>query len=235
MTEWIYEKIDDHVTQALARLPSENDQAVNLKALLQADAERADVLEDAIYGQLTKHWIEYAEGLQLDKLGEILLEARLGRSDTDYRTALLVRAIFNTSSGTPNQIINFLQIVTGTNDIYIVESPPAGIIAYIDQDITDSEIAQLLKFIPAGVGPLIINETPDLTEFGLAECDNATCSTTSAIDSVLGFGEVIPYDFVLSDGDNLLFNDGNILGVTEVDSQPLQVSGGGAFAEFQGE
>lgn len=235
MVDWVYEKIADHTSEALARLTSQYDNATNLKALLQVDAERAQVLEEAIYGQLTKHWIADAEGLQLDKLGDILGEARQGRNDTDYRAALIVKAIFNTSSGTPNQIIEFLQIATGTTDIYLVETPPAGLIAYIDEDITDAQIAQLLTFLPAGVGPIIINETPDLTEFGLSECDNVSCSSTTAISTVLGFGEVLPYDLVLNDGFNIELNSGDLLGVTEVDSLPLQLDGGGAFAEFQGE
>jgi hypothetical protein len=100
-----------------------------------------------------------AEGEQLDGIGQIVGEERFGRSDEQYRPALLARIRLNLSRGTAEDIIELVRAVAGESAIvkireYFPASFIAEVIDAVDPDTIDLTTAGILVASgkPAGVG-----------------------------------------------------------------------------------
>lgn len=100
----------DHAARALALLPSEFDQAVQLRALLTAFADVAQVIEDDTWACIEDRMLDTAEGAQLDQYGKVLGQPRDGLADDDYRALLGIRILANRSNGQADVI---LRVVAG--------------------------------------------------------------------------------------------------------------------------
>lgn len=103
----------DHAVRALALLPSEFDQAVQLRALITAFAEVAQVIEDDAWACIEDRMLDTAEGAQLDQYGRVLGQPRDGLSDDDFRALLGIRILANRSNGQADII---LRVVAGLLD-----------------------------------------------------------------------------------------------------------------------
>jgi hypothetical protein len=120
----------DHTTEALANLLEQFKNSPKLAALLTSYVDQIQDLEDAIYGLLQGRWLDYAEGDQLDGLGSIVGENREGRTDSDYRLAIRVRILINLCEGTPEQIIEIFELLTGAV-IELREYFPAALVVSV--------------------------------------------------------------------------------------------------------
>ena len=76
-------------------------QAVKLNQFVAALLSAVKTLEDAALETLLGRFLDNAVGAQLDGLGDLVGEDRLGRGDDDYRNAIRVRIFQNAASGTP--------------------------------------------------------------------------------------------------------------------------------------
>jgi hypothetical protein len=104
--------VTEHLDQAKAHLLEQFKASTNLRALLDTYVSQIQDIEDALYGLLLGRWLDNAEGVQLDGLGDIVGEARQGRTDTDYRLAIRVRIKINLCEGAPEQIIEIFVLLT---------------------------------------------------------------------------------------------------------------------------
>ncbi len=77
----------------------------------------------------TMRYLNTAEGIQLDGLGQILGLPRIpGESDADYRERLQFQIFVNNSSGTPEEVIKILAFLTRASKIWYQETYPAAYI-----------------------------------------------------------------------------------------------------------
>lgn len=130
MTDWPVERIDDHREQAIARFTSQYHEAKKLREFTGAFVDRFQGLEDAVQQLLRDRWVDEAEGQQLDELGEIVGEPRLGRVDSAYRPAIVLRAELNRAGGEPESIIGWVRRTFKAEIVVFLEMYPAKIEIY---------------------------------------------------------------------------------------------------------
>ncbi len=127
----------------------------NLINLVIPFSEEVQEVENMLDEFKLKRSITFAEGAQLDTIGEIVGESRDGRSDLNYLTAIQLKIRLNTSAGKVNTIIEYIKDKTNSNIVKWLESYPAGVIIYVDGDATitnfDVVIEGIKKLLPAGV------------------------------------------------------------------------------------
>lgn len=139
----------DHVELALSRLTSQFEGSPNLRAMLAAMIAQANVNEADGDDLRTKRWLDTAEGQQLDGLGNILVLARLGRNDDDYREALRFKVFVNISKATPPDINYALKYLTQADDCQYVESWPATVFLYTNGYHLQIDIADVIQDLAA--------------------------------------------------------------------------------------
>ena len=138
MTEesWASEQIETHADDAAARLTSQYADAEKLRGLVSLWGERVQGIEDAAWSLLTDRWLDVAEGQQLDEIGDLVGEPRLGRTDETYREAINVRITINQSGGEPERIIEFFRRIAGANQVLYQEVYPAKIELFVGGDVS---------------------------------------------------------------------------------------------------
>lgn len=157
--------------EALDRLISRY-QGTNVEDILRATAADFQDFENAAAGVRNDCWLDTAAGIQLDLYGAILNVSRGGFSDDDYRIRIKARIIRYQSSGTIEEIIQAVQLLTQARSVQIIERYPAKI------DITAmgvgtvlgsaSEIATTIKNAKmggVGVENFIVSKDPPFVFF----------------------------------------------------------------------
>ena len=120
-------QITDHEDQAQARLPEQFKGKTRMIAMVRALASETQDIEDAGFPMFDLLNISTQIGAQLDGIGDILTTPRDGKSDVDYRVALLEAAASITASGTPEQVIErFITLASPLRGVDYVEAFPAG-------------------------------------------------------------------------------------------------------------
>lgn len=224
MSNWPIEKITTHVVDALARPTSIYQPNVEVLNLIRIKGERTQILENAMFSVVDKKWLPDAEGFQLEQLGEIVGESRLGKNDIAYSEALNIRIILNSGGGQPELILTFLRFHLDTEDLRFGEIYPASFMIFVGVSITQDLASRIRRIVGAAIGTIYIAHSNGETPFGFKE------EGDSDPDDVLGLGELGLHSLELSDGDLLELNDGNILGLN--DSTDLIYTGGGEIAEL---
>lgn len=95
----------DHSALALERIISALAEAPQWRSLVSALASRYQDVEDALYVLYQARHPDDAEGGALNLWGALLGEKRLARGDDIYRAAILARARYLRSHGTPEDIL----------------------------------------------------------------------------------------------------------------------------------
>jgi hypothetical protein len=125
------------------------------QALLAAVGVQLQEVEDALWQLYTERNIETAIGAQLDILGRIVGELRGDRADEDYRAAIRVRILVNSSDGKAEQLIAIVLGMLPDADITLTESYPAAIrvevTALFGAVTVETVGAMLQQAKPAGV------------------------------------------------------------------------------------
>jgi hypothetical protein len=117
-------------------------------------AEQSEDLEVMFRQLLEERSLDTSSGVQLDAIGTIIGEARLGRDDAEYLLALRIRIAINSSSGTVRDIIEVTRLVLAQPDIDIIVNrvAPAVISMYVGTEDTLDELRAILEqTIAAGV------------------------------------------------------------------------------------
>jgi hypothetical protein len=152
-----FQKIDNHILEAQGRLVEQYKESNNFKTIIKAIVKPLQILEDEGYKVYSERWIDDAYGKQLDGLGSIVGELRLGRSDVIYREAIITRIGINISGGEPESIINTVRQLFNPNVIDYVDLYPANYQLYIQSDIFIREIRTIIDSLsPAGIGNVIL-------------------------------------------------------------------------------
>ena len=109
-------------------------------------------IEDAMLAILAQRLIDNAIGAQLDLIGRVVGQKRLGLSDADYRRYLRARISVNRSSGTMPEIIAIARLVLGDLEGSIVIRTVYNatfILEVQDRPTTDAEASALVALVSA--------------------------------------------------------------------------------------
>lgn len=105
-----------HVTQGLGRLLAQFQGKENIEAVLTAFLTQIQELENMFDQLLNDRTIDSASGDVLDLIGRVVGQDRMGFDDTEYRLWLKARILINKSSGTAEEIIEALYLITQFTD-----------------------------------------------------------------------------------------------------------------------
>lgn len=216
----------DQISLGLNRLLEQFKDKPNIEAILTSYLQQINDLEDTYESLLNERSIFTAVGAQLDLLGALVNEARLGRSDSVYRLAILTRIGINNSEGTPNQILSLLKNITGATKVNMWEHFPVSAIYYANVEFTGEEdcISNTLQIIsPATSGNVVTLFDPDedalilsemaLTEFFMVD-ENGNLVVTAQ-----------PSSLVTDTGDLIVFDTGDTVSLTQEGLQGEFITG----------
>lgn len=134
-------------------LPTQFSDSENLIKLLSIYLDQVEELNLAqqSLGEVSTD-LEAAFGYQLDLIGNLLGVSRLGMGDNDYRDAIRFGISVNTGSGTPEDVIGFLQTITKATKIRYWEHYPACTVLETNGTNIPKAIPSTLDNVtPAGV------------------------------------------------------------------------------------
>jgi hypothetical protein len=128
-----------------------------LAALLRSWLIEAQVLEDTFLEIIEARSLDTAVGAQLDTLGKIVGEFRNDRTDELYRTYIRARIRANLSFGTPDDVLEVLQII-GVEDAPELEENQASFtvsLASSDSSFGELDVEAVVNLVrrtkPTGV------------------------------------------------------------------------------------
>ncbi len=110
-----------HVADGLAHLAYQFQDLPHFEAILTAWLNRIQEIEDVLWELIDERTIDAAVGVQLDGIGAIVGEPRLGKTDDEYRLFIKARRLVNLSSGTVPELIEILGLLTENTIEYRVE------------------------------------------------------------------------------------------------------------------
>jgi hypothetical protein len=117
-------------------------------------AAQVQALEDAAWDVYTKQTIDAAVTFSLDavldRIGELVGESRLARSNFDYAVAIRARIQMNASQGEPERLISAIRAVCTTEDITYLEFYPATIYLTFGSSTAPANIAEIMRKIKSG-------------------------------------------------------------------------------------
>jgi len=182
-------EITNHCALAKAKLLEQFKTKPRIESIL-CDVYIAQVqdLETALYDLITERTLDNAVGAQLDILGEVIGQGRLGLDDDDYRALLKARVLANRSDGQAETLIGIMVLVYGVGaDITLTEPDPASVrIVVLTESVFDPEIlfGVLMDAKSAGVRLVYVYIEQDADEtFQFAS------GAVSEFDADEGFGD----------------------------------------------
>lgn len=113
----------DFVQDAFNDLPFEQRNKENLVKMLIVFANRFDTLQKESIKMAYNRFIDIAAGPILEGVANRLFIERANQSDTALRGAIKLHALKQDSEGTRDQIVNILQIISGSESIEVVKRP----------------------------------------------------------------------------------------------------------------
>lgn len=148
--------IPNHIEQAKARLIEQYKDKPLIAALIEAEAQQIQDLEDAANSIETKTALSTAVGIQLDIIGELVgLQRTAGLDDETYRVLLRSKINQNISQGEPVQVIGAFKILSGATLAILSEGSASLMLMGDGPDLTQDQINQLYvqvkKVMAAGV------------------------------------------------------------------------------------
>lgn len=150
-------KVDDHVGDALARLPAQFAGKPLIRAFVGCLIGPIQRLEDAIWQVYTLTDIDTALDAALDQLGALVGEDRNGLTDEIYRRRIRARIATNRSKGRTEDLYAVALAILGSTPVTVQIAPdyPAAVIVMvtgpIDQGTADALIDMLQQAAPVGV------------------------------------------------------------------------------------
>ena len=223
-------KIENHVEQSIERLIQQYKCSPLLTGILQSFVVQIQDLEDSIFELKRAQSIIIAEGAQLDKIGEIVDQPRLGNGDEFYRILLLVKIGQNTSYGEPEKVTRVFKTITQATRVHLQEHFPGGVMLMSDgflNPITVNFLYQIIQsVVPAGVRVDYMGVWDEDCYFSFAGKENDGEGFGSANDPSFGgclaelYALTIPFAFDGPDDTTLGFGSikDPVLGGTFVES-----------------
>lgn len=144
-----------HVEQGLDRLLERFKDRLYLEGALRVVLERVQNIDDVAWDLFIGSRLDTAIGVQLDALGDIVGEPRLGRADELYRIYIRARIRINRANGKPTDTLQVARLIiepTATLE-YIPEYPAAYKVRITGTSIRALDLRKILVQVkPAGVG-----------------------------------------------------------------------------------
>lgn len=193
----------DHTERALDRLLSQWENSPKLKGLIKSFSEEVDELEDCLFQMLNERGIYTAVGAQLDIIGALFDIGREGRTDTQYRNAILEATGIDGQDGTTEVFMQSLRTHTGSDFVDFWEHLSGDVHALLGDGFYYNSWADLQNNVPAGVslriyvddqfdsfqGAELITTTADL-QTNLEEDIQVTPDGVSLFDLQVEFGDI---------------------------------------------
>lgn len=164
--------MSDFTDTYLDKLAFQFSDSVNLQALIEAFLTEFEELNTAMIAVRDERYIDTAEGVQLDGIGEIVGISRpYNYDDDDYRFLIRVQVMINNTNSTAEDTLNIMTFVFGTNVVRYICTTNLFAIYEIGATLTPIQEEILLK-IPKtlGIEDLEFKSAPDLeTAFAFDE------------------------------------------------------------------
>lgn len=167
----------DYATQALSRLLGQFQNKTVITAIHAAISSEVQALEDMFISLQTLLDIATQVGVQLDGIGTIVGEARDGKTDASYRTALTARIAELYASGAGEDVITAFISATSSANVDFLPDFPAGYGIYGDAASYPADILTIME--AASVAGVYVAIFERLTKEGSADL-----ITTEAGDAI---------------------------------------------------
>ena len=162
----------DHTAAMRAGLIGQFKGLPNIDAFIKAFGAQLNDLDEYFGQLLTQLILPNAEGVQLDKIGDVLDQGRNGLGDDDYKTLLQARIIQYQSMGTAEDLIQLLLTLAGTNRVDNYENFPAKITLIARSPATAISNADIITAVQeakaVGVGVNLNQGNIPIFQFDLA-------------------------------------------------------------------
>jgi hypothetical protein len=146
-------------------------------------------LEDGLFQLYGRLNIDTSLGIQLDNIGTIVGQSRLGLPDTTYRLFLKAKIGANVSEGDIPRVIDVWRLITGSNIIQLLEAFPAEVDLYydipLDDDLTALAFALIQNVVGAGIAVGFLAVYDPIEGFTL---DDDVVGDDGTIDILQGLG-----------------------------------------------
>ena len=183
----------DHVESGLSLLPSQWDDKPVIRGILEAWLSPLNESEQCALDVRDGFNVNTAVGAQLDIIGDYYDETRKGRTDTEYRAAILSIIAASNGSGTPNDVIDLFKALSSGENVKYWEHYPLSFMMY--SEFSDQPILS--------AGPNIQRASPAGVEFAALMYDPDGFAWIGK-EAVSGFANL-----VTNTGDQLVDNLGN--------------------------
>lgn len=140
----------DHTEQAKELMLSQFKDSETLNGLLESWMVPLQELEDSLHDFMENNGISTATGVMLDIIGEYFGVDRANRSDDQYRSAILARAISERTDGTTAKFISGLISLTQTNFSTFYDYFPRTVYAHVGGGYSPTIYGDIQRLKPAG-------------------------------------------------------------------------------------
>jgi hypothetical protein len=147
----------DHKGKAEAALLYQFRTKPRIVALVRALAAGVQLLEDTIFDVIIGTQLDMATGVNLDRWGDMVGEARDGLTDFQYRPFIRGRILANRSTGKTDDLIRVFQEITAPSSVEQYNLYPAAFVLYAYRNEYSPEIVRnrirkmMLEIKPAGI------------------------------------------------------------------------------------
>ena len=230
-------KITKFVFNAQNRLIEQDKQRLNIPKLIGALVSEIQEVENAMFDVYTDCGVYTATGEQLNVVGLLVGESRVGRSDEVYRTAILARIKLNVGAGEPDTIIDAIKQWMNPSLIDFTEPAPAYFTLFVQSAVNIPNIATIVKEIsPAGVGSLVSTLPAGLKPLILSEVKgepNDFEVQATPLPSALDGYAVSAADMLIVESMSVFnFTHGGVLAEVYLTKSNLSIEFGGAPYDY---
>lgn len=181
--------ITDHATRALARLLTQYVGKTRIEGKISAHAAQTQAEEDALWQLMTEQYLALAVGVQLDRIGAIVLEPRGALGDAQYALALAARIRMLRSSGTVPDLLAVFDALIPGGAKRLIQAWPASFELFLDDAIDGDNAALFASFVErakvAGVTARLVYYTG---EAGRLLILTSTTQVRTTLDGLHGAG-----------------------------------------------
>lgn len=120
-----------------------NNNVTNLLICLSGPAQD---IEDTLQAMLAQKFVDNAEGAQLDLIGKLVGQSRLGMVDADYRRLVRARISVNRSKGTTEDVITVADLVLGDDaaTFHVMNVSRASLVLRVEDVTVTAEEGELM-------------------------------------------------------------------------------------------
>jgi hypothetical protein len=135
--------------------------APNLNKYVEAFALQVQDLEDAITEVMLQDLLTFAEGENLDTIGDLVGAPRLGLSDEDYREAIEFQVFVNHHTTSPDNLAELCRRLAGADAVEYMPQGPAVYSLRVDGGTIGADLrARLQRLTAAGVRLMDVHRNP---------------------------------------------------------------------------